>query len=57
MLKDEIILGETGIIEHLLFGGERKAKQLEKILQAFDRHVKEFQDSFKPTMGLWRSTP
>ncbi len=54
MLKDEITLGYCSIIESLLFGGEKKAGQLEEILKTFDRHVNDFKDSFKPIIGYWR---
>ena len=53
-MRDEIILGETSIIEHLLFGGEKKARQLEEILRVYDRHVNDYRDAFKPTIGWWR---
>lgn len=54
MLKEEIYLGECSIIEMSLFGGEKKTKQLEKILLAFDRNIQEFRESFNPTIGYWR---
>ncbi len=54
MLKDEITLAECSIIEMLLFGGPEKARQLEKILSTFDRHVNDFRDSFHPVIGYWR---